>query len=279
MADPQNVHDLPPAKGLRLDLPAGQGGLVGLARSGQAPALRNGLHHHHVELEANLVLAGRGACIVGEQRHLLDPGMLVWLPGGCHHCHIQRTPDWRMHIGLWTPEILAGLPRAHPLRTPGLVPTPRRLGAAAARQARTLMELVAAHRVPALARSGLPYLLRWLWDAWEAAADVTTATTLDPAVARAAHLLAADPSRPTADLARAVGLTADHLARSFRRELGLALPEHRNRLRLDRVLEAWAPGRSLLALALAAGFGSYAQFHRVFTRQLGSSPRAWVREA
>ncbi|HXU64750.1 MAG TPA: helix-turn-helix domain-containing protein, partial [Polyangia bacterium] len=53
---------------------------------------------------------------------------------------------------------------------------------------------------------------------------------------------------------------------------------YRNRLRLDRFWLLVDGGRpSLLEAALAAGFGSYAQFHRVFRAQRHVTPREYLR--
>src|SRR6185436_8837980 len=58
-----------------------------------------------------------------------------------------------------------------------------------------------------------------------------------------------------------------YLARTFKREMGLSLVEYRNRLRLERFFETsqrQEGSGTLLCAALEAGFGSYAQFHRVY---------------
>jgi methylphosphotriester-DNA--protein-cysteine methyltransferase len=68
------------------------------------------------------------------------------------------------------------------------------------------------------------------------------------------------------------------LARVFKRDMGMSLVEYRNRLRLDRFWILVDGGRpSLLEAALAAGFGSYAQFHRVFRAQRQVTPREYLR--
>ena len=60
-------------------------------------------------------------------------------------------------------------------------------------------------------------------------------------------------------------MSLGRLARVFKAEMGMSLVEYRNRLRLDRFTALLDTGhRNLLEAALAAGFGSYAQFHRVF---------------
>jgi AraC-like DNA-binding protein len=78
-------------------------------------------------------------------------------------------------------------------------------------------------------------------------------------------------------LAKRVGVSAGKLARDFKTEMGLSLVEYRNRLRLERFLALVdRGGGNLLEAALDAGFGSYAQFHRVFRAMLGTTPREYL---
>jgi AraC-like DNA-binding protein len=78
-------------------------------------------------------------------------------------------------------------------------------------------------------------------------------------------------------LARELGISPGHLARSFKAEMGLSLVEYRNRLRIERFLRHIDHGGgNLLDAALQAGFGSYAQFHRVFRRFIGATPREYL---
>jgi AraC-like DNA-binding protein len=100
-----------------------------------------------------------------------------------------------------------------------------------------------------------------------------------PLVRQTVRLLAKDPSLGGKDLAAALDISLSRLARVFKVEMGMSLVEYRNRLRLERfqvLLDAG--GENLLAAALAAGFGSYAQFHRVFRALRGNTPRAYLRE-
>ncbi|MBN2194179.1 MAG: AraC family transcriptional regulator [Polyangiaceae bacterium] len=80
-----------------------------------------------------------------------------------------------------------------------------------------------------------------------------------------------------AALARKVAVSAGKLARDFKAEMGVSLVEYRNRLRLERFLSLVdRGGGNLLEAALDAGFGSYAQFHRVFRSMLGTTPREYL---
>jgi AraC-like DNA-binding protein len=90
-----------------------------------------------------------------------------------------------------------------------------------------------------------------------------------------ARLLRADPDAgDLATLAQTAGLSPSHLSRLFKAQTGVSIARVRNQQRLQRFLLLYGRGRrtTALAAALEAGFGSYAQFHRVFREQTGHRP-------
>jgi AraC-like DNA-binding protein len=94
----------------------------------------------------------------------------------------------------------------------------------------------------------------------------------------AAALLAEDPTLEASEIARRLQVSVGWFARVFKAEMGLSLVEYRNRLRLDRVdAMIGKGGTTLLQAALASGFGSYAQFHRVFRGVRRMTPRDFLR--
>jgi AraC-like DNA-binding protein len=96
-------------------------------------------------------------------------------------------------------------------------------------------------------------------------------------VTAAVAILAENPSIDATTIATRLEVGASWFARVFKAELGMSLVEYRNRLRLDRVDALLEQGRTtLLRAAKAAGFGSYAQFHRVFREIRGMTPREFV---
>jgi AraC-like DNA-binding protein len=98
-------------------------------------------------------------------------------------------------------------------------------------------------------------------------------------VRRILQALHQDPLVSGERLAQSIGISPGHLARSFKREMGLSLVEYRNRLRMERFFVSIERGRSnLLDAALEAGFGSYAQFHRVHRKLLGTTPKEYLME-
>jgi AraC-like DNA-binding protein len=76
-----------------------------------------------------------------------------------------------------------------------------------------------------------------------------------------------------AEVARAVHTSPYHLARLFRREVGLPIHAYLNRLRLGAALDRLADGvASLTDLALDLGFSSHSHFSDAFRRQFRTSP-------
>lgn len=91
------------------------------------------------------------------------------------------------------------------------------------------------------------------------------------------HALHRDPTLTAGSLAARFKVPAARLARTFRDEMGVSLVGYKNRLRLERFFTLVHPGGgNLLQAALDAGFGSYAQFHRVFRDLLGTTPREYL---
>ena len=99
-----------------------------------------------------------------------------------------------------------------------------------------------------------------------------------PALAKAVRMLADDPSLSGGDLAANLQVSPGRFARVFKQEMGVSLVRYRNQIRLERFVKLMDAGRSSMhEAARAAGFGSYAQFHRVFHSLRGSTPRAYLR--
>lgn len=91
------------------------------------------------------------------------------------------------------------------------------------------------------------------------------------------HALHGDSSLTVGDLAKRFGKSSTKLSQLFQEEMGVSIVEYRHRLRLERFFSLVDPqGGNLLQAALDAGFGSYAQFHRVFRELLGTTPKEYL---
>jgi AraC-like DNA-binding protein len=98
-------------------------------------------------------------------------------------------------------------------------------------------------------------------------------------VTAAAAMIAAEPGIGGKEMASRLAVGVGRLTRAFRDEMGMSVVEYRNRLRLDRFSRLLQGGRrNLTDAARAAGFGSYAQFHRVFRAMRRTTPREYLRK-
>jgi transcriptional regulator GlxA family with amidase domain len=111
---------------------------------------------------------------------------------------------------------------------------------------------------------------------FESARATEEPAAMHPAVREALRLLRGDRAATAVpELANATGLSEAHLSKLFSTQVGVSITDFRNRMRLERFIEIYGDGNgpSALDAALDAGFGSYPQFHRIFRKQMGYSPR------
>ncbi len=235
--------------------------------------------HNHRELELNLVLEGKGSYIVGGVRYSLEKGSLLWLFPDQRHGIVHFSEDFEMWIAVFRPGFLRALwgEESHLLLSsdPGSVfvktlnsPVLDKLNALYAQVDREKGD-------PALYRAGLGYLLLRSWKVYRESGEHPESVNLHPAVARMVQLLGASPEQENLSrLAEKAGLSYSRLSRLFLRQTGKSLISYRDSLRVEKFCEVYrgSPHRTILDCALEAGFGSYAQFYRVFRKHTGQNP-------
>lgn len=132
-------------------------------------------------------------------------------------------------------------------------------------------------RAAVFARILSPLLAPWLTTVAPPGAPSAN-TAAQQLVGAAIARLRIDPNEDRHTMAKALGTTADRLGRVFKAEMSETLPEYRNRLRLERFFSVVdREGGNLLRAALDAGFGSYAQFHRVFHQVFHCAPVEYLK--
>lgn len=278
-------------------------GLIYLVESARNPPTIGS--HRHPELELNLVVRGSISYVLGERRFTFGKRTLLWLFPSQEHQLVGRTSDAESYVAAFKPALIrrscrgphyAGLKRDAP-EVDGVLHTVLPLEAfdLVRRTMDGLMEAAPdpdvlnreagfgvspgfryGHGDPDGLNAGLHHLLLLCWRLQRAGPARDEPVELHAAVVRALELLSTASERLSLrSLARSCGSSEAHLSRMFRRQIGLPISGYRNSVRLRRFIELYRKPqtRTITEAVYAAGFGSYAQFHRVFTRAYGSGPR------
>jgi len=220
--------------------------------------------HFHGEPEINFVARGEAVLGVGDSTLRLSAGDLIVLPPGLDHELVEASDELQLFVLALTPELAATAydPFAH------ATSQTRRLDGARAHELESLLLALSTVQNPGTVEASLADVFR------------TTLEALRPRhVLSRRALLTWREDRDLSETALAARLKVDRatLSRCLRDDLGAKFVDYRARHRVMTFIALADGGRPLSSAALEAGFGSYAQCHRVFWRLLGCSPSAYLR--
>jgi AraC-like DNA-binding protein len=288
------------------DLKLGKGydGFLFLAESTRNPPKLKS--HHHVELELNLVVRGSITYVVSERRYTFPSRTLLWLFPEQEHQLVDRSDDAQCYVVVFKPSLIARSCRTaayedlkhykngkRGVRNTLLEPStfdlirktmdslmrgaldPDVLNREAGFGVRPGFSFE--HGDPDGLNAGLHHLLLLCWRSQRTGNVLGDAVALHPGVRRALQLLSeGEWDRDFAQLAKECGVSDAHLSRTFRRQIGVPMSRYRNSLRLSRFWQQYRQREptTLTEAVYAAGFGSYAQFYKVFAQTYGRGPRA-----
>ena len=218
--------------------------------------------HFHPEPELNTVCKGSAVIGLGDRVVRLGPGGVILFHPGQDHVLLEASVDLELWVVALRPD-LAG------------------------------QGLHSLSRVASVGESLSPAAVSTLEDMLAGLAQVSDATvvetrTVDIFAMIQAHLstnhvlsrraleeASARPATPGAELARHFGVDQSVLSRHFHAAFGVTFVSYRARQRAMAFVRLVDEGQSLTSAALAAGFGSYAQCHRVLTKVLGCTPNRY----
>jgi methylphosphotriester-DNA--protein-cysteine methyltransferase len=261
--------------------------------------------HCHDELELNLIVRGTATYVVNGQRFTFSPRTLLWMFPQQEHQLVNRSDNVQFYVAVFKPSLItrscrtatyAGLKREtgkqdgvmSTLLSPeifdlvqktmvtvmrgGLEPDLLNREAGFGPGSGFVFE----HNDPDALNAGLRYLLLLCWRIQLEGKSAAGATILHPAVRRSLKLLSEDiTERNLGELAIACGVSKSYLSRTFHRQIGVPLNRYRSSLRLARFFDEYRQPdqKNMTEAVYAAGFGSYAQFYKVFTQAYGRGPR------
>ena len=241
--------------------------------------------HHHEELECNLVVRGQGTYLINGRKIEIAPQSILWLFPAQDHILLEQSPDFAMWILLIKPDYLQQIctdERSATLLADN--PPGNFCRFLPERQARGLWEqcgkVTAVAEQQAYYNASLGPLLHTAWALYQQAGVAALSENVHPAVEKAARLINDGLEQDDlASLAQQVGLSPHRLSRLFKQQIAMSLTDFRNNCRLERFLELYQYGtRTMLDAAMQAGFGSYAQFFRVFSQLMRMTPAEFDRK-
>lgn len=236
--------------------------------------------HRHDELECNLVVSGKGAYLLNGRRVPLQKNSILWLFPEQEHLMLDQSDDFQIWVLVIKPQSLQLLCTDADTK-PLLERNPsgsfvRHLNQSQITKLIALCEdIVQAIERPALFNVGLGYLFLSAWAAFQTASIMPLPNSVHPVVERIAKIIHAGQSADDLkSIANLVNMTPQTVSRLFKKQTGISLTEFRNRCRINRFLELYGHGHThtMLECALQAGFGSYAQFYRVFVQIMNMTP-------
>ena len=277
-------------------------GFLFLAESSRNPPILRS--HRHVELELNLVVEGTITYVVRGQRFTFGKRSLLWMFPAQEHQLVDRTANAQYYVAVFKPELIGDACRSSRysdlkrcnVKGEGVLHTVLE-PAAFDLMKRTMDMLVVGgldpdllnqeagfgvasdfsfeHSDPDALNAGLRHLLLSGWRYQQAGGASTSAVALHPSVMKVLAVLEkGDWHGSLSELARHCGVSEAYLSRVFARQMGVSLVRYRNSVRLGRFLELCRQPvhKTMLEAAYAAGFGSYAQFYKVFVQAYGTGP-------
>lgn len=265
--------------------------------------------HRHVELELNFVVRGSITYVLGKRRFTFKQGTLLWLFPTQRHQLVGRSPDARYFVSVFKPEMIREAccgERYERILNPEVgeeevLSSALETGAfELIRQSMTALlddgldadvlnreagfgvndDFSFQHGDPDWLNAGLRHLLLLCWRLQREPGRQTGEAQLHPSIRKALDLMGrAEEADSLSELAGKCGVSPAYLSRTFRRQVGVTPGRYRNSLKLSRFWERYrGPAqRTMMEAAFDAGFGSYAQFFRVFQEAYGTGPREMLK--
>lgn len=241
--------------------------------------------HRHDELELNLVLCGRGVYLLDGQKIEMGLNSILWLFPEQEHLLFEKSLDFEMWILVVRQEylreictdessqvLLADDPGENFYRSLPNHPFQK--------LSNLCRETLALKNDLALFNISLGYILLSTWSAYQSGGKSGIQKNLHPAIEKTVRRIIDSMGKDDLPfLAQKAGLSPTSLSRLFNKHMGISLTTFRNRCRVEQFLDLYGDGqtRTMLDAALEAGFGSYAQFYRVFNQIMGGSPSDYRR--
>lgn len=266
----------------KLNLDPTLDGKIWLMRKKHSP---NYEPHIHRELEFNFVLSGQAEYIVKGIKFKLSPNTLIWLFPNQKHVLINASENFQMYIGVFKPNLLKHLVNKGAEKTlitlDYLENIPKIVNAEdASSLIQSFEEIINIKNDAAYYNSYLATLCLKVWYIFKNTETNSISKKIPLVVEKCLHLFQNPQNNYTLEaISEKLGYSPSQLSRLFKKHTGTSIVDFRNQKRLEFVaIQMNAEKTAITKAAYAAGFGSYAQFHRIFKKYFGYSPNEYIKK-
>ncbi len=241
--------------------------------------------HMHEELEVNIVTSGYANYLILGKRYKMVPGTQVWLFPEHPHLLLEKSNDFEMVIVVFKKKLLKRLVAQGADRV--LISKKYDQPFVKEHSERERIELfkmckmgIECDHDRALYNSALAFTCLKAWELFKRGAQPNKQVNVSVDIQQCLKLIESTQFISLNSLAEKLKLSPSQLSRQFQAQVGLKLSTYKQNIYLERFMKMWTENCDLNFLqgALKAGFGSYAQFHRVFKEKYGCGPASYKRE-
>jgi AraC-like DNA-binding protein len=243
-----------------------------------------GEEHIHEELEVNIVISGTANYLISGKRYQLTPGIQVWLFPKHPHVLLETSKDFKMWVVVFKKTMIKrlvddGAERvlSAELFNEDFVKENNSL------ESHELSDLckqtIGVKDNVALRNAAIAYLCLKSWDLFKNGSRPEEYVSISKNIQKAISMIEHSSYISMQEMCLELSINPSKLSREFKNQLGLTMSDYRQKIYLDRFMSKWNQNKkiNLLKSALDSGFGSYAQFHRVFKKNLGVGPAVYKR--
>jgi AraC-like DNA-binding protein len=242
--------------------------------------------HIHEELEVNVVVSGHAKVLISGQNYNLNPGNQCWFFPKQPHILIDASLDFKMWVLVFKNKLLKRL--VVDGADPTLLSDSIKGNYVKEHSDKEHNELLIlcqnaflCKNEKALFNASIAYSCLKLWSCFKSAKENIQPIQIPLKIQKAISFIHENPLISLNQLCDNLNIEQTKLSRLFKKSIGQKLSHYRQQKALENFLITWQkePNLNLLTAALESGFGSYAQFHRVFKNNFGCGPAEFKRKS
>jgi AraC-like DNA-binding protein len=240
--------------------------------------------HTHEELEVNIIISGHATYLISGKKYHLKENSHCWLFPNHPHLLLNASVDFKMWVAVFKKSLLQRLvldgadPRLLMESFLGRVVNEN----VKKENDQLIPAFEETNRLSgerALHNSSIALLCLKVWKCFESGKKAHS-ISISVEIQKALQLIQQKKHLSLDELSLKLNMSPSNLSRLFKKEIGLNVSHYKQKVSLEHFMSLWqnSPDINILKACLESGFGSYAQFYRVFSQNFGYGPAEYKRK-